>query len=35
MARRGIIQAENNLNQAQLQLRSTMQDTVYLVQQTY
>ena len=35
MARRGIILAENNLDLAQLQLRNTMQDTVYLVQQTY
>ncbi len=35
MARRGITLAENNLNLAQLQLRNTMQDTVYLVQQTY
>jgi outer membrane protein TolC len=35
MARRGITLAENNLDLAQLQLRSTMQDTVYLVQETY
>lgn len=35
MARRGILLAENNLDLAQLQLRNTMQDTVYLVQQTY
>jgi outer membrane protein TolC len=35
VTRRAIIQAENSLSVAQLQLRGTMQDTVYLVQQTY
>jgi outer membrane protein TolC len=35
MARRGIVLAESNLDVAQLQLRNTMQETVYLVQQTY
>jgi len=35
VTRRAITQAQNSLSVAQLQLRSTMQDTVYLVQQTY
>jgi outer membrane protein TolC len=35
VARRGITLAETNLDVSQLQLRNTMQETVFLVQQTY
>jgi outer membrane protein TolC len=35
IARRQVLLAENNLDISQLQLRSTMMDTVYLVQEAY
>ncbi len=35
VTRRAIAEAENSLSVAQLQFRNTMQETVYLVQQTY